>query len=190
MVLKHLITSKAKRSLLKLLLTNPKGEFYTREVARLTGEPLNAVRRELGHLEKAGLVRSRRSGNLKYYSVIREFPFYREMKRIVYGTVGLGDYLADRLKDSKQVELAFVYGSVARDEETPKSDIDLFVVGEVDEDDLHEVVSQVEKDIGREISYVLMSRAEFDKRLKNKEPFVRRVMAEDKVVLKGNPDVY
>ncbi|MDD5083138.1 MAG: nucleotidyltransferase domain-containing protein [Dehalococcoidales bacterium] len=188
-MLKYIITSKAKRSLLKLLLTNPDNEFYIREISRRTGEPLNAVRRELGYLEKAGLVKARHAGNLKYYSVVKEFPFYPELKRIIYTTVGLGDYLANKFKDSKQIELAFVYGSVAKDEETAKSDVDLFVVGEIDEDDLHELISRVEKDIGRVINYTLMSRAEFEKRLKNNNSFIKRVMDEKKLVLKGNHDV-
>lgn len=188
-MLEYIITSKAKRSLLKLLLTNPDREFYIREISRRTGEPINAVRRELGYLEKAGLVKSRHSGNLKYYSVVKEFPFYSELKRIIYVTVGLGDYLADRFKDSNQIEQAFIYGSVAKDEETTKSDVDLFMVGEIEEDELHELVSQIEKDLGRVINYTLMSREEFEKRLKNNNPFVKRVMDEKKLVLKGKHDV-
>lgn len=136
------------------------------------------------------MVKSRNAGNLKYYSVVKEFPFYPELKKIIYTTVGLGDYLSDRFKDSKQIELAFIYGSVARDEETARSDIDLFVVGEIDEDELHELVSKIEKDIGRVINYTLMSEAEFDTRLNNNNSFVTRVMKEKKLVLKGNHDVY
>jgi predicted nucleotidyltransferase len=94
---------------------------------------------------------NRKAGNLKYYSVVQEFPIYPELKKIVYTTIGFGDYLAERFKDSKQIELAFIYGSVAKDEETAKSDVDLFVVGEIDEDELHELVSRVKKDIGRVI---------------------------------------
>jgi len=189
-MLEYIISSKAKRSLLKLFLTNPNRAFYVREIAKLTGEPLNAVRRELGYLEKAGLVRSRREGNLKLYSVVKEFPFYSELKRIIYSTIGLGDYLKAKLQDSKQIELAFIYGSVAKDEETAKSDIDLLVVGNVDEEELHELVSEVESDIGRSVNYTLMSKTEFSRRLKTAEPFVKRVMAEKKVILKGKPDVY
>jgi predicted transcriptional regulator len=81
MMLEYIITSKAKRNLLKLLLTSPDREFYIREISRRTGEPLNAVRRELGYLEKAGLVKSRHAGNLKYYSVVKEFPFFAELKK-------------------------------------------------------------------------------------------------------------
>ena len=188
-MLEYLITSKAKRSLLKLFLTNPDQTFYTRQIAKLTGEPLNAVRRELDHLEKAGVVKSYREGNRRHFSVVREFPFYTELKKIVYATVGLGDYLTSRLKDAKQIELAFIYGSVAKNQETSKSDVDLFVVGEIDEEELHQLVSEIEADIGRSINYTLMTRSEFDERRKKGEPFLKRVMAEEKLMLKGKLDV-
>jgi len=189
-MLEYFITSKTKRSLLKLFLTNPERRFYTREIAKVTGEPLNAVRRELGYLQKAGLLRSRKEGNLKYFEVVKEFPFYLELKKIIYYTVALGDYLRNRLKDSESIELAFIYGSVARNEETEKSDIDLFVVGEIEEEELHGLVSDIEKEIGREINYTLMTKKEFDERRHRGEPFLRRVMREKKLVLKGNVDVY
>ena len=82
-MLKYFITSKAKRNLLKFFLTDINASYYTREASRLTGEPLNAVRRELGYLEKAGLVRSRMQGNLKYYEIVRSFPFLAEWRRII-----------------------------------------------------------------------------------------------------------
>lgn len=189
-MLEHLITSKAKRRLLKLFIISPDRNFYTREIAKLTEEPLNAVRRELGHLEKIGLIRSHREGNLKYYSLVKEFPFYPELKKIIYATVGLGDYLTTKFSDPQQIEFAFIYGSVAKNEETAKSDIDLMVVGEIDEAELHDLVSQIEGDIGRSINYTLMSRKEIEERLKRGETFVKRVMAEKKLTLKGNPDVY
>jgi len=189
-MLEYIITSKAKRSLIKLLLTNPDTEFYVREISRRTGEPLNAVRRELGYLEKAGLVSSRNAGNLRYYAVVKEFPFYQELKKIIYATIGLGDFLTDKLRQSDRIELAFIYGSIARDEETAKSDVDLFVVGDIDEDELHSLVSDAQKEVRREINYSLMSKDEFIERLKKGDSFVKRVMDERKLVLKGNPDVY
>ena len=189
-MLEHLITSQAKRRLLKLFITNPDSDFYTREIARLTGESPNGVRRELVHLEKAGLVKSHRKGNLKYYSLVQDFPFYPELKKIIYATIGLGDYLGTKFKEPQQIELAFIYGSVAKNRETAKSDIDLFVVGDIDESELHDLVSQIEADIRRSINYVLMSKDEFHKRISENESFVKRVMKEEKIMLKGNPDVY
>ena len=66
------------------------------------------------------------------------------MEKISYATIGLGEYLSNRLKDSELIELAFIYGSVANDEETKKSDIDLFVVGEVEEEKLQRLVFDID----------------------------------------------
>ncbi len=189
-MLEYFITSKTKRSLLRLFLTNPERRFYTREIAKITGEPLNAVRRELGYLGKAGLLKSHKEGNLKYFEVVKEFPFYLELKKIIYSTIALGDYLRDRLKDSESIELAFIYGSVASNEETEKSDIDLFIVGEIEEEELHGLVSDIEKGIDREVNYTLMAKKEFNERKGRGEPFLKRVMREKKLVLKGNLDVH
>jgi len=81
--LKFFITSKAKRNVLYLFLRDTGKRYYTREVARLTGEPLNAVRRELGYLEKAGLFTSHVQGNLKYYEVVKSFPLLSQWRKII-----------------------------------------------------------------------------------------------------------
>lgn len=189
-MLQHLITSRTKRSLLKLFLTNPERAFYTREIAKLTGEPLSAVRRELGHLEKAGLLKACPQGNLRLYQADREFPYFAELKRIVYGTIALGDHLRERLAGSKGLKLAFVYGSVARDEETERSDVDLLVVGEVEEDQLRGTVEEIESDTGRPVNYTLMGEQEFIDRIAASDAFVSRLLKEPKIVVKGDPDVY
>ena len=90
-VLRYFITSKAKRSVLKLFLSHPDSAFYTREVARLTNEPLNAVRRELGYLEKAGLLRSYLQGNLKYYEIVKTFPVLAEWQKIILFTPNIDE---------------------------------------------------------------------------------------------------
>jgi predicted nucleotidyltransferase len=79
---------------------------------------------------------------------------------------------------------------VARNEETEKSDIDLFIVGEIEEEELHGLVSDIEKGIGREVNYTLMTKREFDERKARGEPFLKRVMGDRKLVVKGNLDVY
>ena len=188
-MLEYLITSKAKRNVLRLFFMNPDRKYYLREVARLTKEPISAVQRELGYLEKAEIIQSKREGNLKYYSVNKELPFYSELKKIIYSTVGLGDYLTAEFENSEKIELAFVYGSVARNEETAKSDIDLFVMGDIGEGVLQKVISEVERDTGRTINYTLMARQELDTRILKDEPFIKRVMAEPKLILKGNLNV-
>lgn len=188
-MLQYFITSKTKRKLLKLFVLHPKKSFYVRETGKLTQEPLTAVRRELGHLEKAGFLKSRKEGNLKYFEVNRDFPIYPELKKIIYSTVGFWDYLKERLHTFDSIDLAFVYGSVARDEESIESDIDVLVVGAADHRNLHETISHMEEETGREINYTLMTRQEFDERVERKDSFLNRVLKEEKILLKGTLDV-
>jgi DNA-binding transcriptional ArsR family regulator len=118
-VLRYFITSKAKRTVLKLFLADIDSTFYTREVARLTGEPLNAVRRELGYMEKAGLLRSHVQGNLKYFEVVRDFPFLAEWRKIILRTpeeppaaAGPHTHTVDKLKvRDKSYEEAIIPGA-------------------------------------------------------------------------------
>jgi len=189
-MLEHLITSKAKRKLLVLFCLNPERRFYARELERLTGEPINAIRRGLAALEKAGLLKSTREGNIKYYMVDRASPIFPELKRIVLMTAGIGERLRAEFADRDSIKLAFIYGSVARDEENSESDIDLMIVGDADELELHRAISDIEKEIRREINYTLMTPEEFRERLRRNDPFVNRIMDEEKVVLKGNPDEF
>jgi hypothetical protein len=85
-ILRYFITSKAKRKVLRLFLEDVETPYYTREVARLVDEPLNAVRRELGHLEKAGFLSSYMQGNQKYHRVTSGFPLLQEWRKIILET--------------------------------------------------------------------------------------------------------
>jgi len=189
-MLEHFITSKAKRSVLKLFLTNPERPFHINEVARLTGEPVTAAAREVRNFEKAGLFKWQKVGNQKQFVVQKSFPLYQELKKIIYATVGLGDYLAQNLDGWNPIEYAFIYGSVAHGDEINGSDIDLMLIGNTSEDDVHRVIRQVENDTGRNINYTLISPQEFRQRLHRKESFISRVMQEKRFVIKGNPAEY
>jgi len=189
-MLQYFITSKAKRNVLRLLLTNPEKEFYINEISRLTGEPLNAVARETCYLEKSGLIKSHKAGNMKYFKVQKDFPLYPELKKIIYSTVGLGDYLSKESQQWNNVECAFIYGSVASDVESASSDIDLLVIGSADEIYLHGAITEAEKDTGRSINYTIIEPQEFRQRLSADDPFILRLINGPKLMIKGNIDEY
>jgi predicted nucleotidyltransferase len=188
-MLKYFITSKTKRKLLKLFLMNPNESYYAREIEKLIHEPINAVRRELGYLKKAGFLKVKRDGNRKLFRVNNGFPFISELKTIIYSTIGIGDYIKEHIETIENIEFAFIYGSVAKDEETATSDIDIFLVGKISEKKFHKIISDLEERIGRDINYTLMSKQEFEKRRKEDDPFIKRILNENKIILKGNPIV-
>ncbi len=187
-MLESIIGSKTRTKILALFLLNSDRKFYVRELARKTGGNINSVRRELQKLESVGLLKSEREGNLKYYAVNKKMPIYEELKRMFLKSEGLGQVLKENLGRLGEVKFAFVYGSFARGKEQLKSDIDLMIVGEVDEKLLIPVIRKLEERLSREINYTLLSPAEFKSRVRKKDPFLNEVLRGKKIKLIGEPD--
>jgi DNA-binding transcriptional ArsR family regulator len=82
-MLEHLFSSRTRVRLLGLFLLHPEKEVHVREICRITGLNINAVRRELANLEELGLLRSRRAGNARFYTVNIAFPVYQELTSII-----------------------------------------------------------------------------------------------------------
>jgi predicted nucleotidyltransferase len=182
--LQKLFTSRTRVKLLTLFLMNPGIALYVREIARKTGENINAVRRELANLEGIGLLKSERRGNSKYYSVNQKMPIYGELASIILKTEGVANLLQDTLVELG-AETAFIYGSFATGNAGADSDIDLFIVGGLNEEELIQAIRDIEKELSREINYALFTAHEFEKRVRSKDPFVSNVLNEPKVMLVG-----
>ncbi|MCK9581940.1 MAG: nucleotidyltransferase domain-containing protein [Methanoregula sp.] len=183
-MLEALISSKTRVNLLTLFLLNPGSEFYIREIVRRTGDNINAVRRELANLESFGLITGQKKGNLQYYSVNTGHFLYADLQKIVLKTEGIFAILKDALYH-EEISCMFVYGSFAKGIAGEKSDIDLFIVGSVDEDRLIPAIHSCEQNCGREINYTLMTAAEFEERKSSRDPFVKNIMNEEKIILTG-----
>ena len=107
---------------------------------------VGAVQRELENLSKVGLIVRSSVGSQVFYQANRDAPIFREMQALVNKTIGVFSVLRSALATlSKRIVVAFVYGSVAREEETAQSDVDLMVVGNATLDDVLSRLSTVEK---------------------------------------------
>ena len=81
-----------------------------------------------------------------------------------------------------------MYGSVAREEETAQSDVDLLVVGKATLDEVLSRLSAPEKGIGRSIKPTAYSVAEFKSKLAAENHFLSSVLKRKKVFLLGDED--
>lgn len=187
-MLEALIPSKVRVKLLTLFLLNPESEFYVREIVRMTGENINGVRRELANLESFGLLVGKRRGNQRYFTVDRDFFLYNDLQQIVLKTEGVARIIRENLSLLENIECMFIYGSFAKGTAGGKSDIDLFIVGDVTEEVLIPLVHTSERAINREINYVLMHGSEFTRRRATGDPFVKNVMSERKIMIIGTCD--
>lgn len=145
------------------------------------------IQRGLARLVKAGLVDQASRGNRVYYRANQSHPVFQDFKAVVFKTVGVGDALRGQLdKVSERVRIAFVYGSVARGEETGSSDIDIMLIGSLSGRELSSIFAPVKKMLNREINPSVYSPSEFRKRVKEHHPFLTTVVKEPKLFLLGD----
>lgn len=132
--------------------SRPAEEFYARQLADQTGLTRATVRYELARLERLEFVLARRQGQEKLYRANGRHPLLPVLKQMVYKTAGLGDALREALVAVPGVQAAFIFGSVAEGTERATSDIDLFILGELDGDVLAKALHDGEGRLGREIN--------------------------------------
>lgn len=183
-----IFTSKTRKELFRLYFTNPDREYYLRELERILGIPVSMVRKELLHLEQDGIFSSKKQGNLTYFYLNKDYPLFEELKSIVDKTIGVQGLLRKTLQTIEKIEIAFIYGSYAKREESAASDIDLFIIGDINEDALVTVIRKAEKILKREINYGLYARQDFQKKKQEGESFILELMKNPKIFLIGDED--
>ena len=188
-MLKKLFTSSTRVKLLKLFFMNREREFYLRELSRITGENPNSIKRELENLKSIGLITERKRGNQKLYRVNKLCPIHEELRKIVLKTVGIGEVLRENLVKF-DVKFALIYGSFAQGEEVKDSDIDLLIIGDVDEEELIKIIKKLEEELSREINYILWTRKEFRKRIKEKHHLLMDVIEKPFIMIIGDADEF
>ncbi len=186
MDISNIFRSKSRKELFRLYFTNPNNEYYLRELERLLNIPVSIIRKELIRLEKDGVFISKKKGNLTCYQLNKAYPLFEEIKSIVFKTIGIEGSLKKLLKTIIGVEIAFIYGSFAKNEAKANSDIDLFIIGKIDEYKLIKKINDLEKDLGREINYSLYTREEFMKQKRKQDSFISNLLEDQKIFLIGD----
>jgi hypothetical protein len=187
-MLTRLFSSKTRTDVLRLFFTRLDAKLYVREIAREVRRDISGIKRELDNLEKAGILISEKVGNLRYYQVNPACPIFPELRAIVGKTVGARASLHDALRRVKGVRTAVLYSTNAHDPGEGPSSMDLLVVGEMDLAELNEAINDLERRLGREISYLAFDEAEFARRRQEEDPFLTEVLKGRNVVLLGRAD--
>jgi predicted nucleotidyltransferase len=188
MDISRLFKSKARTAIFQLYFTNTEISYYLRQLERIFGIPVSILRKELVRLEEEGVFLSERKGNLLYYRLNTSYPLFEELKSIVRKTIGVEGLLRDAMTEIEGIDKAFIYGSFAKGKEKASSDVDLCVIGGVDEDQLIEKINGIETSINREINYTLFAPKEFKKRIRDKDGFILDLINGNKIMLKGKED--
>lgn len=187
--LSNVLFGQTRGRVLALLYDRADQSFYVRQIARQVEASVGTVQRELEKLAQVGLLLRTTTGNQVFYQANQRNPVFPEMRALVSKTVGLFNVLRSALEQlSRQIVVAFVYGSVARQDETAQSDVDLMIVGEAKLDDVLSLLSDVEAALGRPVNPTVYSVDEFKSKIAAGNHFLAAVVKGEKVFLLGSED--
>ena len=180
-----------RQRVLAVLFGSPDRSFYANELIALARSGTGAVQRELASLLAAGLVTVRDQGNQKHYQANAASPVFAELRGLVLKTVGLADVLRAALAPLEdQVAAAFVYGSVARQQDTAASDVDVLIVSDaLGYAEVFGALESAAQTLGRAINPTLYTRAELARRRAQDNVFVTRVLDQPRIWLMGDEEV-
>jgi predicted nucleotidyltransferase len=181
---------KVRQRVLAILFGSPDRTFFASEVIALAQSGSGAVQRELGDLAAAGLLQVTTRGNQKHYQANAAAPVFAELRGLVLKTFGLADVLRTALKPlESKVEAAFIYGSVARQQDTVQSDVDLMIVSDsLGYADVFGALEPASVTLSRPVNPTVYSSAQFAKKARQDDGFITRVLEQPKIWLIGSEE--
>jgi predicted nucleotidyltransferase len=185
-MIEKIFGSRIRAKILGWFFTHPEESFFVRQIATILQEDPTNLSREMSKLENLGILTSKKIGNTKHFQANPHCAFFRELKGLVLKTAGVAGQIKVALERLTGVQFAFIYGSYAKGEEKAHSDVDLMIIGDVDVNQLDPLASSLEKRLGREVNYLLISQVEFQAKKRAKDGFLMDVLGEVKIMVIGN----
>lgn len=176
-----------RRAVLSQLFSHPDERHFQRQIISAANLGSGTVQRELEKLVQAGLVSRTVEGRQTYFQANRESPVFTELRGLVRKTFGLSELLADGLSQlAERIEVAFVFGSMATGTENERSDVDLFVVGDVSLMEVVNALADAQRELGRELNPSVYPTEEFCRKVAQGQHFIKQVIAGPKLFLIGD----
>ena len=186
--LQDFIVSKVRVKLLEVFLSAPQEMFYIRELTRKIGEEINAVRRELIHLQGRGLLKDEKRGNRLYYTFNKSYLFHKELMSMIGKTTGLGLALTKTAPKLGKLKFAMISGRFVRHMPRVKDTVDLLLVGDLIMPQVTEMIKEQEAKLSRDINYNVMTEAELSYRKTHNDPFIGRILSASRVMIMGDEE--
>lgn len=182
------LLGRTREAVIGVLFSSP-APLHQREIVRRSGMPLAPVQRELATLVRLGVLTEERAGNQKMYRPNPASPIFAELKGLASKTFGIAGRLRASLERFRELELAFIFGSIAAGSDTATSDIDLLAVGNLSHSVVSSALQDVARELGRPISLKLYRPSEFREKLAAGNEFLTGVVDGPKLFVVGTEEV-
>ena len=188
----NVLFTKTQQKVLGLLYGQPYKSFYLNEIVRLSDIGRGTIKRELERMTASGIVIQKRIGNQNHYQANDSCPVYQELLGIVRKTFGIADVIKTALTPIlERIIFAYIYGSIAKSEDSSKSDIDLLVISDkLTYSEVMERLIEVEGSLGRVVNPTIYDLNQIKQKLKQDNAFVARIIEQPKIWIKEDQDVF
>jgi DNA-binding transcriptional ArsR family regulator len=179
----------SRAAILAALYLRPEEGLHVRELARVTGISPGTLHRELRALATVGLLSRREVGHQVVYAADRDSPVFEEIAGLMRKTAGLAEVLRAALAPlADQLQVAFIYGSMAAGSAAASSDVDVMAIGDAGFAALVKALHPTQATLRREVNPTVMTAAEFAKRRRARDGFALSVLKGPKIWLIGGED--
>jgi DNA-binding transcriptional ArsR family regulator len=180
-MLEKLFGSRTRVKLLRLFLLHPQKEYFVREISRIVHEQINSVRRELGNLERIGIITSEEKDKKKFYKAQEDFILFSELRALI---------LKSRFTIEKEfiqsvrglgAVVYFVLTGYFVNERDAK--VDMLIVGNVNRTKLGSIIEKFQSSFGTPLRYTVMTKDEFHYRRDVTDKFLYEILNGKKIVV-------
>ncbi len=188
-MLKNLFISKVRIKLLKQFLVYPNEGHHVRALVRMLNEEINAIRRELQNLEEAQILVSKKMNNKLVYSINPTCPILSELKSLIFKDMEISQKIFGILNNVGNIESIIITESLMKNTYSSDLDVDILFIGDININKLNTEIKKLEKEIGKEIRYSLLTGKDLDFAKKKREPFLLNIIQKDYVILYGSNSI-
>ncbi len=188
--LTELLGSEVRAGVLSWICAHPEELIFGAKLARELSMSASAVGKELARLEALGMLRAAEPiGAAKPYTLNEQFPLLPGRRSGCLYATGVVAVLRELFADAEGVEVAAIFGSLARGDDRPESDVDVLVVGEIDGLEVSEIAFEASRRTRREVMPIHYTADGLARRVHEDEGgFVNRVLNEQLIFLRGDAD--
>lgn len=182
--------SRVQARVLGILFLDPDRSFPITEIISRADSGRGAVQRELEKLTNVGIAAVTLQGSRRLYHANRTSPIFHELHQLILKTVGIVGPIRDALAPYQpSINCAFIYGSIAKGDETAKSDIDLMIVGnDLAYSEVFTALQAAEKVLARPINPNLTTAEEWGRKVSNRNSFMAKMLSQPKLFIFGTED--
>ena len=178
---------KSKEKILRFLINNNEQEYCLDDISKSTGMSCGTIYPALSELLETRILTQRKAGRSILYKINKNHTLFKKIKELIETEKNSLLNIAKEFTSNipkNNISAIILFGSVARQDFTEKSDIDILIVynANISKKQIAELVSNILKTYDVHIIPIFLTQNEIDKRIEKFDNFIITVIDEGRLL--------